>query len=67
VFVVMKKKKTNLLQKKQKINKNDIMLHLFGIKPNLQISQSAISQVYNLIDDDNCGFQLLAIAIFKKE
>ncbi|CAG8748638.1 24465_t:CDS:2, partial [Gigaspora margarita] len=62
-----KKKENKLSLKKQKVDKNNIMLHLPGVNLDSQISQSAIFQVYDLLGDGNCGFQSLAMAIFKEE
>ncbi|CAG8731209.1 45823_t:CDS:1 [Gigaspora margarita] len=60
-------KENKLFLKKQKVDKNNVMLHLPGINLDSRISQSAIFQVYDLLGNSNCSFQSLAIAIFKEE
>ncbi|CAG8626828.1 13418_t:CDS:2 [Ambispora gerdemannii] len=59
--------KENKVSLKKRKTDNDMMLHLADIKSDPRISQNLILQVYNPIEDNNCGFRLLVMAIFKNE
>ncbi|CAG8460209.1 16290_t:CDS:2 [Gigaspora margarita] len=60
-------KENKLSLKKQKVDKNNVMLHLPDVNLNSRIPQSAIFQVHDPLGDGNCGFRSLAMAIFKEE
>ncbi|CAG8783514.1 19772_t:CDS:2 [Gigaspora margarita] len=58
------KKKNKVPLKKAKNNK---MPHLNNVILDIHIHHDAVLEVHNPIGDENCSFQLLAVAIFKNK